>query len=565
MFMNLLGALVTTLLVAQTEIPLQGTQPGDLLAPPEPSSRCGCHFEFDEDIYTEPGQSYSATAMALSALDPLFQAALSVAHQDEPRLSPTCLRCHAPAGWLGGRSQPGDGSSLEGEDFEGVTCDVCHRMVKPDDGPTHIGDGQYTISNSVDKRGPRGSPPVTGHRSQRSDYLKSSEACGVCHSLFNPLERAHDADGNDLGFEYYEQRTYEEWRDSKFATEKSCIDCHMARVEGYSCREKTNLYPDLAHHAIVGGNAFVGQAVALLYPELELDAQARRVKDLVRAQLASASSLEILSAEPLIEVESGDSVQLKVRLTNKTGHKLPTGYPEGRRVYLELSLKLEGSSPIIISGYWDPTTGDLVEDEQLRTYETKHGRVGEGRTQHLALANQILTDTRIPPEDFRPTAADMHPVGRDYGTPPYRHWDEHEFSIPIPEGIRTVTTGTITVRALHQVTSGKYVRFLLDSLGEDDVRARKLKTAYLALGRVPPEPMATAIQPIRVLKKTIPPVPDAGFSPDVQQNLPENGMTPSSGDCTCHTVKEVDPPNASNSFVFFISMLFALVLRKRTD
>ena len=46
---------------------------------------------------------------------------------------------------LAGRSQPGDGSSLEAR--QGVTCDVCHRMVEPDDGPTHIGDGQYTISD----------------------------------------------------------------------------------------------------------------------------------------------------------------------------------------------------------------------------------------------------------------------------------------------------------------------------------------------------------------------------------------------------------------------------------
>ena len=188
------SVLVVALVIAQTEIPLEGTQPGELQAPPEPSSRCGCHFDFEDTVYSEPGQSYSATAMALSALDPLFQAALSVAHQDEPRLSPTCLRCHAPAGWLAGRSEPGDGSMLEAEDFEGVTCDVCHRMTKPETGPTHVGDGQYVISNSVDKRGSRGSPPVTGHRSVRTDYLKSSEVCGVCHSLFNPLQRAHDAD-----------------------------------------------------------------------------------------------------------------------------------------------------------------------------------------------------------------------------------------------------------------------------------------------------------------------------------------------------------------------------------
>jgi len=557
------------LLLTQTEIPLEGTQPDELMAPPEPSSRCGCHFDFDQDVYSEPGQSYSATAMALSALDPLFQAALSVAHDDEPRLSPTCLRCHAPAAWLAGRSQPGDGSSLEAEDLEGVTCDVCHRMVEPESGMTHIGDGQYVISDSVDKRGPRGTPPLTGHRIVRSDYLKSSEVCGVCHSLFNPLEHAHDPDGRDLGFNYYEQRTFEEWRDSKFATEKSCIDCHMKRVEGYSCREQTNLYPDLAHHAIVGANSFVGKAVALLYPNMELGAQADRISEMVREQLASAADLEIISAAPEFEVESGETVALTVRLTNKTGHKLPTGYPEGRRVYLEVTLKLAGSSAQMVTGRWDPATGDLVEDAQLHTYETKHGRVGVGRTQHLALANQVLTDTRIPPEGFMPTAADMHPFGRDYGSPPYRHYDEPTFEIPIPRGIKEVTTGTITVRALHQLTSGSYVGFLLDKLGENHERARKLKTAYIALGRVPPEVIATASHPLRVIEKKVIAPPDAGnldAAAASEDTRTETAPSMKSGDCGCRTSSSpIDHKSDSSLILFALFVLLGVTDRRRLD
>ncbi|MEE2901583.1 MAG: hypothetical protein VYC39_04605 [Myxococcota bacterium] len=552
---------ILTLFVAQSEIPLEGTQPGDLLIPPEPSSRCGCHFDFEENVRSEPGQSYSATAMALSALDPLFQAALDVAHKDSPGLSPTCLRCHAPAGWLAGRSQPGDGSSLEAEDFEGVTCDVCHRMVKPDTGTTHIGDGQYTISDSPDKRGSRGTPPVTGHGTRRSEYVKSSETCGVCHSLFNPLERAHDAQGNDLGFEFYEQRTYEEWRDSKFVNEKSCIDCHMARVEGYSCREKLNKYDDLAHHSIIGGNYFVGKAVALLYPNMDLSAQAEHTKQLVRQKLKTAAKLEIVeSSNPAYVpvVESGDEFPITIRLTNLTGHKLPTGYPEGRRVFLQVSLKLEGSSPIIVSGHWDRESGDIVPDEQLRTYETTHGKVGEGRTQHLALANQILTDTRIPPEGFRPSEPDMVPVGRDYGEAPYRHYDEYTYQVPIPGGIRETLTASIAITAFHQVTSGEYVNFLLESLGEDNVRARKLKTAYLALGKVPPEPIASVVQAIEVIKRA-PVTVDASVSADSGAAeftpIDEDEL---SGNCSCRTAAfTIDEEHSSYAWLgLFVFLLF---------
>jgi len=34
-------------------------------------------------------------------------------------------------GWLGGRSDPTNTTALTGSDFEGVTCDFCHRSVDP--------------------------------------------------------------------------------------------------------------------------------------------------------------------------------------------------------------------------------------------------------------------------------------------------------------------------------------------------------------------------------------------------------------------------------------------------
>jgi len=532
--LSVLPLYIALLLPAQTEIPLEGTQPGDLAAPPESSGRCGCHMSFEADQITEPGQSYKATMMALSARDPLFRAALAIAHEDEPRLTPTCLRCHAPAGWLAGRSEPGDGSSLIDEDLDGVTCDVCHRMTEPPGG-AHIGDGQYTIAPSTSKRGVRGNRPTTGHDIVRDDFISSSELCGTCHSLFNPIEDAHDADGNNLGFNYFEQRTYEEWRDSAYpGRNQGCIDCHMKRVEGYACREFANRYDDLAHHGMVGGNSFVPQALAYLDPSLDIDEEVEAVRGWVVEQLAKAAELEVRSPASRPEVQSGDALDVTVRFTNKSGHKLPTGYPEGRRVFLEVTLELEGRAAEIISGRWDPMTGDIVDDAQLRTYETKHGRVGEGRTQHLALANQVLEDTRLPPEGFVPGAADMVPVGRDYGSPPYRHWDEHTYSVPMPDGIVDTTTGTVTVRAFHQVTSGAYVRFLLDTLGRSHPDASRLRRAWVALGRAPPEPMVAVHLPITVIERMDPPdagFPDLGVAPIVDAGVAP--PPPPKDDCSC--------------------------------
>ena len=527
----MLGLCLALATLGQAEVPLEGTQPNELQFPPEPSSVCGCHFDFDATSTNEPGQSYAATVMALSARDPLFLAALELAHRDQPRLSPTCLRCHAPVGWLGGASEPGDGSMLQPEHLEGVTCDVCHRMVEPTNG-THIGDGQYEISPSFDKRGGRGTGPTTGHRVVQSDYIKSSELCGVCHSLFNPLEDAHDADGNKLGFNYYEQRTYEEWRDSAVSGQKGCVDCHMKRIDAYSCREQVNRYPDMARHSIVGGNTFAPRAVALLYPQLDLQDEVDQLRIWVAEQLAQAADLEIVSPAAPLTVESGRSLQLQVRLTNKTGHKLPTGYPEGRRVYLEVTLDLDDRDPIIVSGAWDPSTGNIIDDPQLRTYETAHGKVGQGRTRHLALANQILLDTRIPPEGFRPTHADMVPVGRDYGSPPYRNYDEHTYTIPMPPGITLATTGTVAVRALHQTTSGTYVNFLIDAIGSTEPRAMDLRRVFAALGRAEPEPMVRVSMPITVVARTPDPI-DAGFE-DASGVVDAGRISTQPGDaCSC--------------------------------
>jgi hypothetical protein len=398
-----------------------------------------------------------------------------------------------------------------------------------------------------------------GHSVVQSSYQSTSEMCGVCHSLFNPIQRAHAPDGTELPFNYYEQRTYEEWRDSVFPSRnRGCIECHMKRVDGFACRERVNRYPDLAHHGIVGANTFAPRAVALLNarlsnpdPLLMLDAELAALESWVDESLASAASLAITSthARPA-RAPAGGSVGIDVRLTNLTGHKLPTGYPEGRRVYLEVALHLQGRDPIVVSGEWDPATGDLIDDPQIRTYETSHGQLNVGRSQHLALANQVLSDTRLPPEGFRPNARDMEPAGRDYGQPPYRHWDEVHFEVPIPADVAPTTTGTIAVRALHQTTTGQYVRFLVFSVGTQHQAARDLAYAFDALGRSPPKQMVVRRLPIVV---TEPEAPDAGVA-DAGAVVPQ----PEEG-CSCRSTTS----RGSTALVLSLLLLVSRRARRR--
>ena len=139
-----------------------GTQPGlthDMLTPDD----CGsCHGDYDEANHIEPFPTWAGSMMANASRDPLFWAALDVANNDLPGIGDFCLRCHAPAAWLAGRSEPPlgsvDGCALEGKidelggDFDGLTCHLCHRMMENSSPPAgqlslYLENGQYWIDD----------------------------------------------------------------------------------------------------------------------------------------------------------------------------------------------------------------------------------------------------------------------------------------------------------------------------------------------------------------------------------------------------------------------------------
>jgi len=114
---------------------MPGTQPDENFLI-EPAQSCfDCHAGYDEAA--EPGFQWHGTMMANAARDPLFWASFAVAAQDSqwafgtPVAADLCLRCHMPAGWLRGRSDPPNGSAMTADDFDGVSCDICHRMYDP--------------------------------------------------------------------------------------------------------------------------------------------------------------------------------------------------------------------------------------------------------------------------------------------------------------------------------------------------------------------------------------------------------------------------------------------------
>jgi hypothetical protein len=518
---------------AGAQIVLPGTQPGDIVNWPllAPSECASCHGTYVAGRDYEPYDSWAGSMMANSARDPLFWAAVDIANQDLPGAGELCIRCHSPKAWLAGRSSTPDGSALTGypdepdNDFEGIDCHFCHRMYEGPDGTPFTQNGQYWVDDGTPTQEPTRRGPYAQsfapHPSERSDYHDSSEFCGACHDLRNPLQNLLDEDGVDTGRLFPEQSTYTEWEQSAFATEgTSCQDCHMPPAEvdpAFACNSFNPPRPaptpgddaPVYRHDLTGANTFMlevlkGEYGAALGRTEELQAGIDRAI----ASLQGAATLDLQAGMVAV---TGDTLDVDVTVTNLTGHKLPTGYPEGRRMWIELVATDVLGAPFFVSGDYDDSTATLVEDPQLRLYETHHGAHGDGPGFHLVLNNRIYSDTRIPPRGFRPDI-DTEPLGRTYPVLPdstLAHWDDASFRIPVPTEIQGPVQIQATLR--YQTASREYIEFLRDenASGPDPhdrnypaapSRGQKIHDLWTQYGKSQPVDMVSAntVVPVRV-------------------------------------------------------------------
>jgi MYXO-CTERM domain-containing protein len=112
---------------------MPGTQPNAGVTLSGANGCANCHGNFAN----APADGWKGSMKAQAARDPLFWAATAVAAQDSiwahgrPNGADLCFRCHAPGGWFAGRADPPNGSFLNGGDFDGVSCDACHKLYDP--------------------------------------------------------------------------------------------------------------------------------------------------------------------------------------------------------------------------------------------------------------------------------------------------------------------------------------------------------------------------------------------------------------------------------------------------
>lgn len=514
------GTVPTTL----RDFDMPGSQPFEAGNFVSPTDCAACHGNYSPAV--EPYHTWQGSMMAHASIDPLFKAAMTVANQDAPDSGDLCLRCHVPQGWLQGRSIPTSGTQFIPADMVGVSCNFCHRLVDPiykegnpaEDlailanllmAPDTYGNGMFVVDPNDTRRGPR--PDATsGHPVIVSPFHQEAAFCGTCHDVSNPafyldpegnyVPNAFDAMADGFGPHTLMpvERTYSEWLHSAYNTPEgvyapqfggnkafvaTCQDCHMRSVTGKACNiAEAPVRNDLAMHDMTGGSTWLPGLLHLLHPG-EIDTVA--VQDgILRARYM------LQNAAQLAAVQEG--TQLKVTVTNDTGHKLPTGYPEGRRIWISVKLFDAGMNLIQESGAYDPDTGVLTQDD-AKVYEAKPGLdaltaslvgVPEGPSFHFVLNNKIFKDNRIPPRGFTNAAfATFGGTPVAYAYEDGQYWDDTLYTV-IPGA------ASAQVNLYYQSTSKEYVEFLRDQNVTDDA-GQILYDLWNEHGKCPPELMAS--------------------------------------------------------------------------
>ena len=325
----------------------------------------------------------------------------------------------------------------------------------------------------------------------------------------------------------------------------TCQTCHMRAITGAGCNKKgAPIRSDLPLHDLTGGNYWIPDAI--LYQDAagtlrlgggltntQVDALIAG-KERARQQLDLAASLEV----------NGN----KLKVTNLTGHKLISGYPEGRRMWLNIKwydkngtlLREDGEyGSLIVDIGGTPTQVETIldlHDPNTKIYEAHYGMsqdwafalVGLGYDQqmpltfdretgavtltlgdlagqapgahaetfHFVLNNEVIKDNRIPPYGFSydearvrnalPVPANQYGSGNPGST--YDYWDE--FSLNPPSG-----ADNAVIDLLYQPTSWEYIQFLYEAnIGKTAFLADEginLLDAWLNTGMAAPHIMAT--------------------------------------------------------------------------
>ena len=353
-----------------------------------------------EDV--SPANQWQHSMMAHAFNDPYYQATV----QDETRVFPhlagfiedKCLTCHTPMARTHAHqsgtnliqdatcSLPDGCYRLESAQRdmharEGISCTLCHQVKEDNLGTPASFSGNFSIAAANDANafqifGPYQNPHSGGSNAMQNNsgytpvygnHMSASTHCASCHTLYTPALDVEN--GMPTGVSFLEQGPYLEWQNSIFASAtregRQCQECHMAEPETgvYASRiaitpagqvnqnwpERTPFYT----HSMVGGNTYMLEVLQAFRTVLGIE-DTTTVAGFDEKIAQTRALLENHAAELAISrtVLDGNELSVDVQIANKTGHKLPTGFPS-RRAWLHLRVKSASGQTLFESGAVD--------------------------------------------------------------------------------------------------------------------------------------------------------------------------------------------------------------------
>ncbi len=398
------------------------------------SGKClACHLTNKTGVLTvngeelTPANHWRSSMMANASKDPLWRAVVSEETSKFPELAKTiettCTRCHAPMGNKQAFHDGADGYSIKETELsklgrDGVSCTVCHQIQPANLGTPESFSGGFEIKPEKVVFGPYEDPlvdPMTGvagYEPRHSQHINESALCGTCHTLFTPYLN----NKNEIAGMFPEQTPYLEWKNSKFpAANANCQSCHMPPLTDSVDISTTPPWHKVKRspfwrHLFIGSNAFMGKLLGNNFDTLNLTATPAHFDSTVKK--TKAMLMEKTVALEISPSQSGDLLSAKVKVSNLTGHKLPTGIPY-RRVWIKLNVKDEAGNTVFESGGWDdegeitgntgpfvPHYNEITSPGQVQIYEGVLQDVDENVTFTLLRAAGYKKDNRLPPQGF---------------------------------------------------------------------------------------------------------------------------------------------------------------------
>lgn len=349
---------------------------------------CGsCH----QEIYKE----WRSSIMANAWDDPLYRALLREASiATGGKIDNFCTGCHTPLGLLSGRIDSATNQQLPGteqleDELPGVDCEACHNITSVN----HLDNGGYVmdarLTDKSIKRGPRADAVSPYHATEYSELHTRSEFCGTCHNVTHPF--------NQVPIE----RTYDEWYESNYRVQGvECQDCHMKSVPGKAAIMGPEREDRASHHF-----ASANTTIMEHFGDTENAARARKML----AQAAEVSIAEITES-PV----AGKNMHIGIKVENTgAGHKLPTGFPEGREVWLDITVSDAAGREIYRSG----KIKNGKTEPGTRNFKVHMGDLqGNVIDVEVWKIERVLSDNRLLPNGY--AEEDYHFVIPEWATTP---------------------------------------------------------------------------------------------------------------------------------------------------